>query len=88
MAVPSLLRTHLFGGRARAGQAEGLMRYVLDGVLLHSREFYPRSGARAEQRCGSFGIHPIIWGEFVPITASMQPHASLFPILWPLLKLD
>ena len=37
-------------GRARAGQTEGLLRYVLDGVLLHSREFHPRSGARARNK--------------------------------------
>ena len=40
MAAPSLLRTHLFGGRA--GQAEGLIWYVLAGVLLHLREFHSR----------------------------------------------
>ena len=53
MAAPSLslLRTHLLGGRA--SQAEGLMWHVLDGVLLHSREFHSRPVARGTRTVGA-----------------------------------
>ena len=72
MAAPSLslLRTHLFGGRALPGR----------GIEVVCARWSTASLARVSLQIRCTRDDKDSWREFVPLTVAMQPHVSLFPV--------